>query len=765
MQKKVIFKYIFTFIVMILFTACGGSSSSSKEENSKIVGYLIDSPVANLSYQCGGATAKTGTDGKFECNELPVIFMVGDIEVGRLHQMTDDGKVYPQDLAGVARDDFTHPEVLKIASFLQSLDDDGDISIAITIPDNLQIDSTKNLSQMSQAEVEELLRASGIEPVTLKEAEEHLRENTPIEDNQTDSSSEEANTPETNSSSSSDAPTEESNSSSSNTTTTGSNTNIKDTTPPTKPTLTSTPTITNQESVQVEVNGEVGATLFVNSTTRGELDSNGTLIISLDTSGADGFRDFNITIKDSSNNESYALNLRITKDATAPATNATMTRLITDDTTPALGGNLPTGSSDSNTINYTVSIEIDNETYSATNDRDGSWSLSDNLISTLDEGIYSIKIIVSDEAKNESNTTIPNIVEINTSNTTNNGFFIDSKVEGVRYVSGSYSGYTDSNGMFKYEKDSEVNFYIGEESSGISLGSAVVKTDPYNSERKIVTIFDVAGSQDENSQKVLNMGKLLQSLDVDKDVSNGITIDSRSKESIALLGLKEKIDFDVEVETFHNNSDIYNLFNDLATHFGEHRGLVDTDDAKAHLVAVRDNNFTTKRFDTGSIVTATRKEIEILTGTFKTVGGVVEGLEYRSGNQFGRTTATGEFKYEEGKKVKFYIYQLELGITEAKAIVTPADLVPSTSFNHPKPRNIIRLLNAFDAVADDSKVTIDKAVRESLEKYRSQIDLNLQDGKANAELSIPAGADEFGAQFEDFEMGKEILDEIDRLRV
>lgn len=155
--------------------------------------------------------------------------------------------------------------------------------------------------------------------------------------------------------------------------------------------------------------------------------------------------------------------------------------------------------------------------------------------------------------------------------------------------------------------------------------------------------------------------------------------------------------------------------------------------------------------------------IKVLDGVFQSVGGVVEGLEYRSGNQFGRTDANGGFKYEEGKTIKFYIYQLELGITEAKAVVTPADLVPATSFNHPKPRNIIRLLNAFDK-PNTANIYIDNAVREALEKYRSQIDINLPDGKANAELNIPAGVDEFGAQFEDFEMGKDILDEIDRLR-
>jgi len=200
----------------------------------------------------------------------------------------------------------------------------------------------------------------------------------------------------------------------------------------------------------------------------------------------------------------------------------------------------------------------------------------------------------------------------------------------------------------------------------------------------------------------------------------------------------------------------------LAGHFGEHRGLISADDAKAHLVAVRDNVVVTKSYEVAK-VSGEKEAIKVLDGVFQSVGGVVEGLEYRSGNQFGRTTDTGTFKYEEGKKIKFYIYQLELGITDAKAVITPADLIPATSFNHPKPRNIIRLLNAFDA-PNSSNILIDDAVRASLEKYRSQIDINLPDGKANTELNIPQGADEFGAQFEDFEMGKDILDEIDTIR-
>ena len=532
---------------------------------------------------------------------------------------------------------------------------------------------------------------------------------------------------------------------------------VADTTPPLKPRLTTTPTITNQETLSIEVNGESGATLLVNNITKGTL-SNGRLSLLLDTSGEDGVKDFNLTLKDSSNNYSEILQINIIKDTIPPAPNATLTELITDDSTPPLQGNLPSGEDDSNTTNYTIKIKLDNNHYDAINNQNGTWSIEDDVIDSLSMGYHDINITVTDEANNSSSTFIVNKIEID-----NTGFLIDSAIEGIKYISGSFSGYTDKDGLFKYDKGAGVTFYIGDESTGISMGMADVKIDPYNSNRRVITLFDLAGTTDESNPKVVNMGKLLQSLDSDGDVSNGITIDDRTKESIALLNLRNHIDFNEDIEIFHNSSDIYNLMNDLAGHFGEHRGLIPTEDVKAHLVAVRDNVAITQQLSTEK-VSGEKETIQVVDGVFQSIGGVVEGLEYRSGNQFGRTDANGAFKYEEGKKVKFSIYQLELGITEGKAVITPADLIPSTSFNHPKPRNIIRLLNAFDAISGDDKITIDNAVREALESYRSQIDINLPDGKADAELNIPQGEDEFGAQFEDFEMGKEILDEIDRLR-
>jgi hypothetical protein len=264
-------------------------------------------------------------------------------------------------------------------------------------------------------------------------------------------------------------------------------------------------------------------------------------------------------------------------------------------------------------------------------------------------GTHDVNITVTDEANNSSSTFRSNKIEID-----NTGFFIDSAVEGVKYISGAYSGYTDKDGLFKYDKGAGVSFYIGDEVTGISLGMATEKIDPYNTQRRIITLFDLAGSQDENNIRVINMGKLLQSLDTDNDVSNGISIDQRTKESIALLGLKNRIDFNMDIETFQNSNDIYELFNDLAGHFGEHRGLISTDDTQAHLVAVRDNLSSTKNYEIEK-VSGEKEVITVLDGVFQSLNGVVEGLEYRSGNQFGRTDSSGTFKYEEGKTVKFSI--------------------------------------------------------------------------------------------------------------
>jgi len=144
------------------------------------------------------------------------------------------------------------------------------------------------------------------------------------------------------------------------------------------------------------------------------------------------------------------------------------------------------------------------------------------------------------------------------------------------------------------------------------------------------------------------------------------------------------------------------------------------------LVAVRDNKEATKNLTLVTKVRGEKEKITILKGIFKTTTGVVEGLDYRSGNQYGRTNANGEFSYEDGKKVKFSISELNLGTILGDTIITPMNLVNGSVSKSPKPRNIIRLLSIFDADNNNANgIQIDSAVREALEEYRFQIDINL----------------------------------------
>ena len=93
------------------------------------------------------------------------------------------------------------------------------------------------------------------------------------------------------------------------------------------------------------------------------------------------------------------------------------------------------------------------------------------------------------------------------------GQFIDTTVEGLSYISGSQSGVTDANGWFTYEEGATVKFFIGD----IVIGEAMGKS--------IITPVDlVQGAIDETDSTVTNIASFLQTLDVDADLSNGITI-------------------------------------------------------------------------------------------------------------------------------------------------------------------------------------------------------------------------------------------------
>lgn len=158
--------------IALLLNACGSGGAPIDSSQPNISGILVDATVEGAKYTCGSVTSFTGKDGSFFCEQMPVQFYVGSVKLGEIETLPTDGYVTPQDLANVSRSVFDD-NVLKIAVFLQSLDDDGDIDNSIALHKNLtrQLDNKHiELQQMTYEETIELLDTIGTPYIVDKSA-------------------------------------------------------------------------------------------------------------------------------------------------------------------------------------------------------------------------------------------------------------------------------------------------------------------------------------------------------------------------------------------------------------------------------------------------------------------------------------------------------------------------------------------------------------------------------------------------------------------
>ncbi len=152
-------------------------------------------------------------------------------------------------------------------------------------------------------------------------------------------------------------------------------------------------------------------------------------------------------------------------------------------------------------------------------------------------------------------------------NTTQSGQFIDSPVSGLGYHGSAGSGLTDASGRFSYQAGETLSFTLGQIPLGSAAGAATV------------TPLDLFGS-DIHDQRVVNLARLLQSLDRDGDADNGIQLDSTALTQDPL----KTVNFDVDPYHFGTETDIANP--ELASYIAKqaHDGkLVDTRTARQHL--------------------------------------------------------------------------------------------------------------------------------------------------------------------------------------
>ncbi len=130
------------------------------------------------------------------------------------------------------------------------------------------------------------------------------------------------------------------------------------------------------------------------------------------------------------------------------------------------------------------------------------------------------------------------------------GVFVDSAVSGLSYATDSGSGTTGADGAFSYQEGETVTFSIGD----LVLGSA--------SGAETLSPLDIVdGAADATDQRVVNICVLLQTLDQDGNLNNGIQI------TTAIAGVVSTyaalIDFDQSTADFAANADLVALMAEL----------------------------------------------------------------------------------------------------------------------------------------------------------------------------------------------------------
>lgn len=161
--------------------------------------------------------------------------------------------------------------------------------------------------------------------------------------------------------------------------------------------------------------------------------------------------------------------------------------------------------------------------------------------------------------------------EVTVDNTNKNiatGVFLDSKVEGITYISGSISGVTDANGTFRYETGGTVRFMIGD----LLIGEAQGK--------ELITPVDFVRGGSVSQPTVLNIVRFLLTIDNDGNPDNGIQI----SKTMHNLASKNSISFAQSAADFAANGNVQTIISEItaATTAGA-RTLVADSAAQNHL--------------------------------------------------------------------------------------------------------------------------------------------------------------------------------------
>ncbi|MDH5256562.1 MAG: hypothetical protein OEX07_01095 [Gammaproteobacteria bacterium] len=148
------------------------------------------------------------------------------------------------------------------------------------------------------------------------------------------------------------------------------------------------------------------------------------------------------------------------------------------------------------------------------------------------------------------------------------GNLVGPSLQGIRYSTNTISGTTDVNGRFRYRFGETVYFQIGNNLLGSARGS-----------EKLTPIDLVHGAEDETDNRVMNIIRFLQSIDIDDNPDNGISI------SEGVLTKLENIKFDFSSPVFSFSSALFDFFrsSNESGIFSTPRKLISADLARKNL--------------------------------------------------------------------------------------------------------------------------------------------------------------------------------------
>ena len=149
----------------------------------------------------------------------------------------------------------------------------------------------------------------------------------------------------------------------------------------------------------------------------------------------------------------------------------------------------------------------------------------------------------------------------NDSTNTQTGVFLDSSVVNIGYRTETLEGVTNSLGEYDYVEGETVTFFIGD-----------LELPPVTA-AGTVTPLDLAGSDDTSNSTVVNIIRLLQTLDEDGNPDNGITITETAKSAAT------QVDLELSITDFESSSAVTNL---VANSGSSNFVLISQNDAIAH---------------------------------------------------------------------------------------------------------------------------------------------------------------------------------------